>query len=53
MTDVAVSRVEIERGEVFGMLNTEKLSAFIGGHILQNKKSSTFVTAVKHVDMKG
>ena len=37
MTDVAVSRVEIERGEVFGMLNTEKLAAFIG-HILTKKK---------------
>ena len=37
-TDVAVSLVEIERGEEFGMLNTEKLAASIGAHILQNKK---------------
>ena len=53
MTDVAVSLLEIEQREVFGMLNTEKFAAFIGGHVLQNKKNSMFVTAVKHVDMKG
>ena len=47
MTDVAVSRLEIERGEVFGMLNTEKFAAFIGCHISQNTKNSMFVTAVK------
>ena len=40
MTDVAVSRIEIERGEVFGMLNTEKFAAFIGCHIQQNKKKT-------------